>query len=151
MQSGQTGFVRKTISAVLDAPPATVAELLRDLEQYPKWLDLVADVETTAATEGDVGPAWLVTLRAKVGPFARSKRLRMVRVTNQPDHLRFERAEVDGRDHASWVLAAQLSKTQPCMVDVELSYSGGLWSTPLESILGSQTSDAIERLKALAE
>jgi hypothetical protein len=37
------------------------------------------------------------------------------------------------------------------MVDVELSYSGGLWSTPLESILGSQTSDAIERLKALAE
>lgn len=151
MQSGQTGLVRKTIAAVLEAPPSRVAELLRDLEQYPKWLDLVAAVEATAPTNGDVGPAWLVTLRAKVGPFARSKRLRMVRVTDGTDHLRFERAEVDGRDHASWVLTASLSNTEPCTVDVELSYSGGFWSTPLEAILGSQTSDAIERLKALVE
>lgn len=143
--------MRKTIAATLDAPPAAVADLLGELDRYPDWLDLVVAADTTVATKGDIGPAWLVTLRAKVGPFARSKRLRMVRVANDPDHLRFERSELDDRDHASWVLDARLSQTRPCMVNVELSYSGRLWSSPLEAILRSQTSTAIERLKTLVE
>jgi hypothetical protein len=141
--------MRKTIAAELDADPDAVAAVLRDLERYPDWLDIVTAAEPTNAARGDAGPAWLVTLRAKVGPFARSKRLRMVRMIDDPGQLRFVRAEVDGRDHASWILDARLGDERPCSVEVELSYGGGLWSTPLEAILGSQATDAVPRLQAL--
>ena len=43
-------------------------------------------------------PAWEVELRARVGPFARSKRLRMALTEMVTDRLVvFERAEIDGR------------------------------------------------------
>ena len=49
----------------------------------------------------DGRPAWRVELRARVGPFARSKQLRMVRTVYEPERIaRFERIEDDERDHA---------------------------------------------------
>ncbi|MEM7287034.1 MAG: SRPBCC family protein [Actinomycetota bacterium] len=141
--------MHKTIAAELPADAHRVALVLRDLANYPDWLEIVRRAEPTDGHPGDVGPAWMVTLRAKVGPLARSKRLRMVRTVDAPDRLRFERAEVDGRDHAAWILDARLTGVDPCSVTVELRYEGRLWSAPLEAVLGSQVDDAIPRLRAL--
>ena len=61
-------------------------------------------------TPDDVGPAWSVDLRGRLGPFARAKRLRMVRTVHEPDHhARFERVEHDGRQHSPWVLDATVA------------------------------------------
>ena len=73
----------------------------------------------------------------------------MNRTVDTADHLRFERAEIDGRDHAAWILDARLSGDDPCEVVVELRYEGRLWSAPLEAVLGTQVDDAIPRLRAL--
>lgn len=143
--------MQKSIRVDLDAPADHIAEILRDLARYPSWLEIVSTAVPADAIEGDVGPAWLVTLRARVGPLARSKRLRMVRTVDEGSRLRFERAELDGRDHAEWTLEATILGEMPSRVDVELSYDGGLWSTPLEKILGSQIDDAIPRLRELVE
>lgn len=150
-RTGHTGAVLKTIAAQLPAPADRVAQVLRDLANYPEWLEIVRRAEPAAAHPTDPGPAWTVTLRAKVGPLARSKRLRMVRTADAADHLRFERAEIDGRDHAAWVLDARLRGDDPCEVTVELHYEGRLWSTPLEAVLGSQVDDAIPRLRSLVD
>ena len=141
--------MHKTIDAELPAHRTRIAEVLRDLGNCPRWLDIVRRADPAAAAPGDAGPAWMVTLRAKVGPLARSKRLRMVRTVDTAYHLRFERAETDGRDHAAWILDAHLTGDDPCRVTVELRYEGGLWSAPLEAVLGSQVDDAIPRLRDL--
>ena len=141
--------MQKTISAELDAPPERIRAALADLATYPEWLEIVTRAEPTEGHESDTGPAWLITLRAKVGPFSRSKRLRMVRVADEVGHIRFERNEIDDREHANWVLDVTIDGDQPCPVTVELHYGGGLWSKPLETILGGQIDDAVPRLQAL--
>lgn len=148
---GRLGFVHTTISADLDATAARVAAFLRDLGNYPGWLDIVrrAEPDNPPGDAHDPGPAWMVTLRARVGPLARSKRLRMVRTVDEPHHLRFERRELDGRSHAAWVLDVRLDGDSPCATQVDLRYEGRLWTAPLEAVLGSQISDAIPRLRAL--
>ena len=68
--------------------------------------------------------------------------------------VRFERDEVDGRDHAAWKLEATVSPTDPAGdnrsggsdVVVHLHYSGALWSTPLEIALASFEGSAADRL-----
>jgi hypothetical protein len=97
--------------------------------------------------------AWLVTLRARVGPFARSKRLRMVRSRNDvPHHVRFERVETDGRNHSAWTLDAIIEPTTSgSRVTMHLSYDGNLWSGVLDRLLGSMIDDAIPDLKRLVE
>ena len=141
--------MHKTIAADLPADAQRIAEILRDLANYPDWLEIVRRAEPAGAHPDDVGPAWMVTLRAKVGPLARSKRLRMVRTVDDSGRIRFERAEIDGRDHAAWILDANLTGDDPCSVTVELRYEGRWWSAPLEAVLGSQVDDAIPRLRAL--
>ena len=148
-RSRHTGAVHKTIQASLDADAERVVAILSDLGNYPAWLDIVTHAVPAEAAPGDAGPAWSVTLRAKVGPFARSKRLRMVRTEATERRLRFERAELDGRTHSAWVLDVEVSDARPCDVQVDLRYDGGLWSAPLEAILGSQADDAVPRLEAL--
>ena len=75
--------VRASLDANCDA--SRLFDLVNDLASYPQWMDLVHRVESVG--EG----AWEVELRAKVGPFARSKRLRMVRTASEPSSLvRFE-------------------------------------------------------------
>lgn len=117
---------------------------LADLSTYPEWLSLV----TAAEPDGD--DAWLVTLRARLGPLARSKRLRMVRTELDEALVRFERRELDGRDHAEWVLTASLDAIDTAAADVKvhLHYGGALWTAPLEIVLKSFEGTAADRLSA---
>jgi len=94
-----------------------------DLALYNAWMPLVHSVEPVDAT------TWNVELRAKVGPFARSKRLRMTRTVNEPLHIVFERHEVDGKSHAPWLLSVTLqSRDTETVVSVHLEYQGTLWT-----------------------
>ncbi len=145
--------MQRKIAADTPAAPGKLFEVMADLATYQQWMDLIERCEPAVAVEGDAGPAWWVTLRAKVGPFARSKRLRMVRTQAQPNvSIRFERRETDGRKHSDWVMTAEIEPlTKPesgSHVSVELSYTGGLWSGPLDAVLGSQVDSAVPRLRA---
>ena len=61
------------------------------LDAYPTWMPLIHDVDALDDADVDT-PAWNVELRARVGPFARSKRLRMERTELVADRLAvFER------------------------------------------------------------
>ncbi len=87
--------------------PDRLYRLVSDLTDYPAWMLLTHRVE--ADVRGTDGlAAWNVELRARVGPFARSKRLRMVRTVHDgaARRVRFERVEIDGRRHSDWVLNA---------------------------------------------
>ena len=119
-------------------------EALADLGTYPAWLTLVTGAEP------DGPDTWLVTLRARLGPLARSKRLRMVRTELNEHSVRFERAEIDGRNHAEWVLTASLEPIADTTseVKVHLHYGGALWTTPLEIVLASFEGSAADRLSA---
>lgn len=142
--------MQRTIAAEIDAPAHEVFSVLDDLATYPAWLDIVSKVTPADPEPGEPGPAWWVTLRAQVGPFARSKRLRMVRAhSDAPRTLRYDRAEVDGRSHSAWSLEAAIEGSEPSAVRVDLRYEGALWSAPLEAILKGQATDAVPRLQAL--
>lgn len=141
-----TGSVQQTISAELPAAAQRVYDLVSDLASYPHWLGLVTKVEP--AGDG----AWWVTLRAKLGPLARSKRLRMERVAaDPPEEVRFGRREQDGRVHANWVLDVGVKEVavDRTQLTMNLSYDGGLWSRPLEAVLKRQVDDAIPLLREL--
>lgn len=133
------------------AAPAAVYAVLADITTYESWLDVVTDVEPASGDD----PAWFVTLRAKIGPFARSKRLRVIRTaTDGASRVRFERSETDGRDHADWIMEARVQPQaggEGSDVELDLAYSGGLWSGPLDGVLGNQIDHAIERLPAYVE
>ncbi len=144
----------------LDAPcPATTLFAhVDDLAAYPVWMRLVHRVESLPATErGD--PAWDVELRARLGPFARSKRLRMVRTVHEPfERVVFERDELDGRDHAPWVLSVELREEPASDGDADphtrltmlLHYGGGLWSgAVLERALDDEVRRGSETLLRL--
>lgn len=119
-------------TATLDAPCSaeTLFEYVASLDRYPEWMGLVHHVEPTdAATEGLEARA--VELRARVGPLARSKRLRMVRsALDAPRLAVFERAEIDGRRHADWRLTARVDPLGPeaSRLTMELVYGGALWT-----------------------
>jgi hypothetical protein len=72
-------------------------------------------------------------------------------VSDEPSHLRFERRETDGREHASWIfdvaIAARGNDNGHSLVSVDLRYEGGLWSTPLDAVLGSQVDAAVPKLR----
>lgn len=148
--------MHQTVTATVAAAPPRVGAIISDLGTYPNWLDLVTAAELV--DNNDDRPAWMVTIRAKVGPFARSKKLRMVRTVAEEaptrSTFRFERHELDDRDHSSWTLDAtvQPDTTAPdrSSVTMELRYDGGLWTTPLEPILGSFISGAGPDLEAYA-
>ncbi len=141
---------------IVQANPAIVADVLADLATYPSWNDLVSSAEPVEEANGDPGPAWLTTLRAQVGPFARSKQLRFVR-DRQEDHddhftVRFVRRELDGRDHAAWIMEAEVEPVASiCSVTLTLSYEGGLWIPALGTVLHSAIERATERLPAYVE
>jgi uncharacterized protein YndB with AHSA1/START domain len=121
------------IVRTLDAPgpPDRLFSLLDDLDEYRRWMPLVHDV-VRLESDSAASPAWDVELRARVGPFARSKRLRMVRTEHEPPRLVvFERQEVDDREHASWILRATIADSPLDGHDtltMSLHYGGGLWT-----------------------
>jgi hypothetical protein len=73
---------------------------------------------------------WDVELRARLGPVARSKRLRMVRTWMEWDRSAvFERREPDGRRYSPWVLRADLRPVADgTVLDMDLTYGGSLWT-----------------------
>jgi hypothetical protein len=150
------------VIASLDAPcpPAVLFAWVDDLRLYPEWLDIVPRADPVDAADGDPGPAWRVDLRGRLGPLARSKRLRMVRTErDEPHRVTFERREHDGRSHSPWVLRATVdgvgaaatggvgtsgTQADESRLTMELHYGGALWGPVLERLLG----DAIERSRA---
>jgi hypothetical protein len=153
------------VDTELACVPEVAHRHLVDLDAYPQWLGLVRRVD--AQPDG----SWLVELRGRLGPIARSKRLRMVRTTNDPPsqvaagqierdqiardqielgrivfgRIVFEREELDGRDHGMWRLVAEIAGAPVgCRVDVTLHYSGAGWIPLLDRVLA----DEIERAKA---
>ena len=114
---------------VVPGPLERVFALVDDLAAYPTWMDLVHDVVEVDSPGAD--RAWDVELQAQVGPFARSKRLRMVRVVHDPAReVVFERAEIDGRRHSPWVLRAVLVPALDRRVELAMTlhYGGSLWT-----------------------
>jgi hypothetical protein len=139
--------------------PVTASEMfahVADLDAYEAWMPLVHDVETiNAPGPSTAAPAWSVELRAQVGPFARSKRLRMERTAIEQDRLAvFERREDDDRRHSSWMLCAEITEDPSVSGNTELvmtmNYDGSLWvGAVLERVLDDQVRRGSERLAAL--
>lgn len=119
--------LKTTESVLVPAPARDVFPFVADLDRYPSWLPLVHEAEPDPAAMA----SWFVEIRARVGPFARSKRLRMVRTIHDVDRLaEFERAETDGRHHARWALRVELAPAAEAstLVTMHLAYDGALWT-----------------------
>ena len=92
------------------------------------------------------GLAWWVELRARVGPFTRSKQLRMVRTEFDDELVRFERVQADDRDHAAWILIGEVAAVDGgAELTMHLEYTGDLWS---RSVLGRILDDEVRRSTA---
>ncbi len=140
------------VTATLDAPcpPEVLFPWVEDLGRYPEWLDIVPRSVVDPAHPDDVGPAWSVDLRGRLGPFARAKRLRMVRTASvAPHRARFERVEHDGRQHSPWVLDADITETADgSRLTMRLHYGGRLWMPALDRLLADEIERSRPRLLA---
>ena len=135
--------VRASLETLVDREKAY--SLLRDLSQYPNWLDIVHSV----VQEQNSTLAWSVELRGKVGPFARSKKLRMERTRDDVQtSVIFERKEADGRNHSEWKLTVFFDGDGPqTMVTVEMFYGGSMFGGGiLERMLAEQIDQSRTRL-----
>lgn len=123
--------------------------LVDDLSTYPQWNGLVH----SAVAEPSGDHVWDVELRARLGPLARSKRLRMVRTVRDEETftVKFERAEADARNHAAWVLEASIAELDGLStLTMHLHYGGSLWTGGvLERVLAEQITSGRERLREL--
>lgn len=165
------------VHAELIAPcgPDELYGWVEDLGGYPRWLEIVTRAEPldagpadgaaagggagagAGAGAGGVGdgdaedrPAWAVDLRGRLGPLARSKRLRMVRTVHDGRVVRFERAELDGRAHSPWILDATVEEhADGARLAMRLHYGGGLFGPVLERVLKDEISRSKDRLLAL--
>jgi len=133
---------------------------VEDLDHYPEWMSLVHSIQRLDSHGSTSAPlAWNVELRAQVGPFARSKVLRMERSEHSapgpgPDfaagRATFERRELDGRAHSAWTLRATVvpgPTTAASHLSMELQYGGSLWGGPiLQRVLDDAIGRASEKL-----
>lgn len=129
---------------MLGASAESAFSMVDDLGRYPQWMDLVHGVAELPPTVAGAR-VWDVELRAQVGPFARSKRLRMARTLHEAPHrVVFERSEVDGRHHSVWLLESTVEPATDASVrlSMSLTYGGNLWAgAVLERVLD----DHVER------
>ena len=133
------------VIATVEVPvaPEKLFGYISDLVNYESWLEIVHSVKLFDAN------SWTVELRARLGPFARSKRLRMVRTScDEPNSVVFERVEKDERRHSSWVLSATVNKTTTgSSLETKLHYSGSLFTGGLlERALADQIKTGREKL-----
>jgi len=123
--------MRLVVDVELPKGPEAVTPWVESLDAYPGWTGLVHRVSPDAAA-GD--EAWSVELRARIGPLARSKRLRMVRVASTPaGEYRFVREERDGKQHSTWELTAVVesigtAKAPRTRLVMTLFYGGANWA-----------------------
>jgi hypothetical protein len=135
-------------SVDIAAAPDLVRPWVDDLSRYGEWLTIIPRAEPI---DGEAA-SWDVELRAKVGPIARSKRLRMRRTADTPDHLRFERDEVDGREHSPWVLDIELVPIATgTHLRMTLHYGGSFGGGIVERLLAAEIDSSRERLRAVVE
>jgi Polyketide cyclase / dehydrase and lipid transport len=141
--------MRTSVSLVIDgASSDELFEQVATLDHYPAWMRLVHRVDPLPPDDGRL--AWRVQLRARVGPFTRSKQLRMVRTIHEPGRrVRFERIQDDERDHAEWTLTATVDAVPVgARVIMDLYYSGHLWATAtLERILDAEIAAGRDALR----
>ena len=140
------------VTATLDAPctPDVLFAWVSDLGRYPQWLDIVPRAVLLEEASADE-PAWSVDLRGRLGPFARSKRLRMERTVcdGATGRARFERVEHDGKSHSPWVLTADVSETgDGSRLTMHLHYGGGLFGPVIERLLTEEIERSRPRLLA---
>jgi len=131
--------------------PSVLFAVVEDLARYAYWLDIVVAATPADPQAGDEGPAWSVELRGRLGPLARSKRLRMVRVLHDaPDRVVFERREQGERGRSPWTLTAEVEPTDDgSRLTMSLHYGGALWGPMLERLLADEVERARPRLVAL--
>lgn len=138
-------------------PCRKVFDAMVDLDTYPHWFTIVDRAVAAPADE----PTWDVDLAARVGPFKRTKRVRMVQVhaSFEEGHVRYERQEADGRPHSAWVLEVHVAPASPpdetdgvTDLRVRLHYDGIAWVPGLDLLLRQEARRAGTRLTAfLAE
>lgn len=139
--------MRTELTVAVNASPERVFDYLCDLGNFRELIPIIHVIEPSIE-QGE--RFWEVELRAKVGPFARSKRLRMVRSQCEPySSVVFIRAESDQREHAPWVLSVEV---QPegvgANVTIKLEYGGRLWTAGvLERILRENIDEGTRRLQ----
>lgn len=137
----------------VDTPvaPEALFAVVEDLDRYPEWLDIVVGVTPAAPVPADAGPAWDVELRGRVGPLARSKRLRMVRTVHEtPTRAVFERRESGERSRSPWTLTARVDPTDGgSRLTMTLHYGGALWGPVLDRLLADEVTTARPKLLAL--
>lgn len=154
------------------ASPDQLFAVVSDLNTYPSWNEIVHRVEpiddhadgvdpvgVDGVNRNAAEPTWFVTLRARLGPLARSKRLRMARTmlespADNDGHglVRFDRREVDGRDHAPWTMEVTVEPASGPALSVavcRLHYGGGMWSGLLEGSLDLVARRSVVRLQDL--
>lgn len=135
------------VTETLTAPcsPEVLFAWIEDLCSYPRWLNIVPRAEIKPIDDGD---AWVIDLRGRLGPLARSKRLHMVRTVHEPPRaVTFERLEHDGREHSVWVLRAEVIPIdEGSQLTMRLHYGGSLWGPLLERLLGDEIGQSRERL-----
>jgi hypothetical protein len=144
-------FVDLTARATFtNVTPKRLYEEVADLGNYPDWLGIVHRVEPVADTD----ETWLVDIGARVGFVTRTKRLRMVRTQAvAPEMVRFERAELDGKEHSPWILTARVEPVDGggSRLQMDLHYGGGGWIPLLEPVLRQEVVRATERLRGWLE
>ncbi|MGH9214330.1 MAG: SRPBCC family protein [Acidimicrobiales bacterium] len=139
------------VTAEMLAPcsPEELFVWVEDLSRYPDWLEIVPRAVAIEPEPGDPGPAWSVDLRGQLGPFARSKRLRMVRTIHEsPAVVQFERIEHDDRDHSAWLLRAEVtaSTAATSRLTMHLHYGGSLGGPLVEKLLADEIDRSRPRL-----
>ncbi len=131
-------------------PPEELFAWVDDLSRYPSWLGIVERAMPLPPNSGgdDELPAWSVDLRGRLGPFARSKRLRMVRTDLVvPSLAVFERRETDERHHSYWMLRAEVSQRPAgSALLMRLHYGGALWGPVVERLLAEEVDQGRTRL-----
>ncbi|MEG3586154.1 MAG: SRPBCC family protein [Actinomycetota bacterium] len=144
--------MRQIVELTVKAAPDDAFNAFRDLENYLKWLSFIDSVKTVESGNEDL--SWIVVLRSQLGPFARMKKLRMVKNSEVPNSsVSFSRVELDGKEHSSWDLEVICHSASEDSTEVKLtvSYSGKFWSRALEAVFNSQVEDAKIRLKQYFE
>jgi hypothetical protein len=145
-------------TADLTVPVDVALGALADLATYPHWLGIVgrADPVPPHPDDPDGAAAWSVDLVGKVGPFTRTKTVRMVRTAldDEAGTVRFERQEHDGRHHNLWVLTGEATSTPTpaaptaARVHVHLHYGGGRSLPGADLLLRNEVRNAGARLDA---
>jgi len=143
------------VTAQMDAraQPEAVFAWIDDLGRYPEWLGLISRATPADPHPDDEGPAWSIDLRARIGPLARAKRLRMVRTEHEaPARATFERREHDGRSHSPWVLRAAIAPVDGgSRLSMHLHYGGTMFTAVADRLLRDEIDRSRPRLAALVE